>query len=147
MRPVILESPFAGKSKNPVIAAWQRWRNRQYARACLRHALLKGDAPIASHLLYTQRGVLNDGDAVERCHGIRAGLAWYGYAKAAVVYVDRGISGGMQQGMDAAKANAVPIEYRTLDPAIAALWGSDTWDNKRNAEAIFIGTGTYGSPR
>jgi hypothetical protein len=37
---------------------------------------LRGEAPIASHLLYTQPGVLNDGVPAERAHGIEAGLAW-----------------------------------------------------------------------
>ena len=45
---VILESPYAGDIE----------RNIDYARKCLRHSLLLGESPIASHLLYTQIGVL-----------------------------------------------------------------------------------------
>jgi hypothetical protein len=85
MRLVILESPYAGD-----IAA-----NVAFARACLRDALLRGEAPIASHLLYTQPGVLDDNIAIERSQGIAAGLAWERFAEASVVYVDRGISKGM----------------------------------------------------
>jgi hypothetical protein len=65
MRRVILESPFAGDVE----------RNVRYARACVRDSLLRGEAPIASHLLYTQPGVLNDDIEAERQHGIDAGLA------------------------------------------------------------------------
>jgi hypothetical protein len=60
---VIVESPFAGN-----VAL-----NTEYARAALRDSLARGEAPIASHLLYTQ--VLNDLDPAEREQGISAGLA------------------------------------------------------------------------
>jgi hypothetical protein len=38
--------------------------------------IIAGEAPIASHLLYTQPGVLRDEIPEERRHGIDAGLAW-----------------------------------------------------------------------
>jgi len=71
MRRVIVESPYKGN-------LIQRWFNRRYARACLHDCLRRGEAPFASHLLYTQPGVLRDGVALEREQGIRAGLAWGG---------------------------------------------------------------------
>lgn len=49
MRRVILESPFAGHVES----------NIEYARACIRDSLLRGEAPLASHLLYTQPGILD----------------------------------------------------------------------------------------
>jgi hypothetical protein len=98
-RLVILESPFAGDVE----------ANIEYARACVRDSLLRGEAPIASHLLYTQPGVLNDDLPDERQHGIAAGLAWKRVAQASVVYVDRGISRGMEYGMEAARAQGLPI--------------------------------------
>lgn len=104
---VILESPYAGN-------VWQRWRNRVYARRCVRDSLLRGEAPIASHLLYTQRGILNDGDAAERRWGIDAGLTWRAVADASVVYIDRGISKGMRYGIEAARAAGVRVEFRAL---------------------------------
>jgi len=73
-----------------------------------------GEAPIASHLLYTQPGVLNDADARERQWGIDAGLEWKEVADATVVYVDRGVSNGMKYGIAAAKRAGLPIIYRTL---------------------------------
>lgn len=108
MRRVILESPYAGAS-NAEIA-----RNVRYARAALRDSLQRGEAPIASHLLYTQPGVLDDAVPAERQQGIDAGLAWRTVAEASVVYTDLGISRGMEYGIAAAEAAGVPVEYRTV---------------------------------
>ena len=104
MRLVILESPYAGDIE----------ANVAYARACVRDSLLRGEAPIASHLLYTQPGVLRDELEDERRLGIDAGLAWRAVAEASVVYTDRGISIGMKYGIAAAEKAGVPVEYRNL---------------------------------
>jgi len=109
MRRVILESPFAGDIE----------ANLTYARACMRDSLLRGEAPQVSHCLYTQPGVLNDGDALERAHGINAGHAWMNCADAVVVYTDRGISSGMQAGIRTAEFIRIPVEYRTLPGYVA----------------------------
>lgn len=106
MRRVIIESPFAGN-------VLQRWLNRRYARRCLLDSLCRGEAPIASHLLYTQ--VLDDKDPHQRSWGIEAGLAWRDVADGSVVYVDRGLSRGMIYGIEAAKEAGIDIEYRSLD--------------------------------
>lgn len=107
MKLVILESPYAGNFV-------QRWLNRRYARKCVRDSLMRGEAPIASHLLYTQPGILNDKKPDERFIGIAAGLAWKRVADGSVVYTDRGISKGMQQGMDAALDDGISVELRSL---------------------------------
>ncbi len=104
MRLVILESPFAGNTD----------RNIQYARRALRDSLLRGEAPIASHLLYTQPGVLDDNIPEERAMGIDAGLAWRSAAEGTVVYTDFGITSGMQYGIQKAEESGLPVEYRTL---------------------------------
>ena len=104
MRLVLIESPFAGDVE----------RNLAYLRAAMRDCLLRGEAPFASHALYTQPGVLDDDKAEERALGIEAGLAWGARADATVVYVDRGISSGMQQGIARAHAEGRPVERRTL---------------------------------
>lgn len=104
MRLVVLESPFAGDVE----------ANITYARQCVHDSLSRGEAPIASHLLYTQPGVLNDDDPKERQWGIDAGLAWKAVAHRSVVYTDRGISKGMQYGIDAATKAGIPVEYRKL---------------------------------
>ena len=104
MRRVILESPYAGDVDV----------NVAYARKCLHDSLSRGEAPIASHLLYTQPGVLDDNNPAERQWGIDAGLAWKAVAEASVVYTDLGISSGMSYGIRAAEAAGIPIEYRKL---------------------------------
>lgn len=79
------------------------------------HKQIIGEAPIASHLLYTQPGVLRDEIPDERQRGISAGLAWLRVAEAVVVYTDRGISVGMNQGIEAAISAGVSVEFRELD--------------------------------
>lgn len=109
MKLVIIESPFAGTSEEYV------QNNIAYARKAVRDSLLRGEAPIASHLLYTQDGILNDNIPQERQHGIDAGLAWRKVAEKTVVYTDRGISKGMEYGINAAKSAGIPIEYRSIE--------------------------------
>jgi hypothetical protein len=104
-RLVILESPYAGDVE----------ANVAYARACVRDSLLRGEAPIASHLLYTQPGVLDDDVPAERQQGIDAGLAWRAVAECSVVYTDWGISRGMEYGIKAAEDAGVPVEYRSIE--------------------------------
>ena len=101
MTTVILESPFAG---NPQL-------HIRYARAAMRDSLMRGEAPMVSHLLYTQ--VLDDEDPTDRAMGITAGLAWQ--ANKTVVYTDCGISRGMEQGIRAAQIAGRPVEYRTVE--------------------------------
>lgn len=104
MRRVIVESPYAGDVE----------RNTHYARLCLYDCLRRGEAPFASHLLYTQEGVLNDGIPEERKLGMRAGFVWGLVADATVVYIDYGISNGMKEGISRAETEGRPIEYRQL---------------------------------
>lgn len=113
MRRVILESPYAGD-----VGA-----NVAYARACLRDCLERGEAPIASHLLYTQPGVLDDNDPKERHWGIGAGLEWAEIADAAVFYTDRGWSTGMMAAKEHHTEFGVEIEERTL-PGYGLAYGT-----------------------
>lgn len=87
---VILESPYAGDVE----------RNVAYARRCMRDLLIRGYSPIASHLLYTQPGVLDDGDLLERQVGIAAGLQWLRVADLTVFAAGLGWSRGMLDALD-----------------------------------------------
>jgi len=129
MRLVVIESPFAGKNRGHWPESdWERERNVNYARAAMHDCLRRGEAPIASHLLYTQPGVLNDNKPEERKLGIEAGLLWGAQAEATVVYADLGISAGMQQGIERAEADGRLIETRTLlDPGPGQDWCCDCW--------------------
>ena len=104
MRRVIIESPYAGDVD----------RNVAYARAAMRDCLNRGEAPYASHLLFTQPGILDDDDPEERTWGIEAGLLWGESAEATVVYTDLGISRGMRLGQERAHAARRPVEHRTI---------------------------------
>ena len=105
MRRVILESPYAGDVE----------RNVDYARLCVRDALQRGEAPIASHLLFTQPGILRDEIPDERMLGINAGLAWIAAADAMVLYMDHGMSRGMRDAMVRAQRAGLPVELRCLE--------------------------------
>jgi hypothetical protein len=94
VRLVIVESPYAGNVE----------RNLRYLRACMADCIERDEAPFASHGLYTQEGVLDDTDTLERERGIQAGFAWRGAAEATVVYRDLGYSRGMLLGIDDALA-------------------------------------------
>lgn len=104
MRIVIVESPYAGDVE----------ANVEYARKAIADCLTRGEAPFASHLLYTQPGVLDDTVPEERAKGIAAGLRIAEKADATVVYVDRGFSRGMLEGLRHAEEHGREIEYRSL---------------------------------
>jgi len=104
MKKVILESPYAGDIQ----------RNIQYARMCVRDSLKKGEAPIASHLLFTQEGILDDEIPEERQLGIDAGLAWKCVAEKHVFYIDYGYSLGMKYALEYAKEHQIETEERTI---------------------------------
>lgn len=101
---VIIESPYAGDID----------RNMRYLRAAMRDCLLLGEAPFASHGLYTQPGVLDDDIDEERWLGISAGFSWRTAAAKTVVYADLGISSGMQLGISDAEKMGHEIEHRHL---------------------------------
>lgn len=110
MKRVIVESPYAGDVT----------LNLDYVHACMRDCLLRGEAPYASHALYTQPGVLDDLIPEERTHGITAGFAWRQVAELTAFYVDLGWSRGMRLGKDDCVAKGHPFEIRTLGGAWAS---------------------------
>ncbi|MGL4757267.1 MAG: hypothetical protein ACRCXB_33360 [Aeromonadaceae bacterium] len=98
-----------GCSRSDALRAAIIDRNTKYARRALLDSLERGEAPYASHLLYTQ--VLDDSTPEQRWHGLEAGWAWQSVVDAVVVYTDWGISVGMQAAIDSAKC---PVEYRSI---------------------------------
>lgn len=119
MRLVIVESPYAGTNVE---------QNMAYARACMLDCLRRGEAPMVSHLLYTQ--VLDDKIVSERVLCIETGLAWGRVVEATVVYEDLGISNGMMIGIDRAKSAGRSVEYRRLEdpnvPIGERRWRTET---------------------
>lgn len=106
MKRVIIESPYRGATPR------ETELNVLYARACLHDSLMRGEAPICSHLLITQ--VLDDKITKERNIGIAAGHAWIKYADAVCVYDDHGLSEGMKAGIRVAHKAKIPVFYRKL---------------------------------
>jgi len=119
MNTVIVESPYAGDIE----------KNVEYARAAIRDCLMRGEAPFASHLLYTQDGVLKDEIPEEREHGIQAGFIWKQMASKTVVYVDCGISKGMLYGVDVSLEMGQPIDIRSLE-----AWANE--ETEANTEQV-----------
>jgi hypothetical protein len=103
MRLVIIESPYAGNVE----------RNLRYLRCCMADCLERGEAPFASHGLYTQDGVLDDLLPEERAKGMAAGFAWRAMAEATVVYRDLSYSKGMLDGIENAHKL---VNFSAADP-------------------------------
>ena len=101
---VLVESPYAGDVET----------NLRYLRACMADCFKRGEAPFASHGLYTQPGVLDDDKPDERKLGIEAGFDWGKVAAKIVVYTDLGFSSGMMLGIEKASRRHKPIEFRQL---------------------------------
>jgi len=120
MRLIIIESPYAADDAATAL------RNSEYAREAIADCLRRGEAPFASHILYAETGVLDDGDPEQRSLGIEAGLAWGRAAAATAAYVDHGVSPGMRQGILAAEALGRPVEIRFLYPQDEIAHGSAT---------------------
>lgn len=94
LKRVLVESPFAP----------QDYEGRRlsigfhlaYARLCVRNSVLRGEAPYPSHLLLTQPGILRDEVPEERAIGIACGDVFLPVCNTVAVYIDFGISSGMQ---------------------------------------------------
>lgn len=104
MIPVVLASPYAGNRELHVA----------YAKRAMYDSLLRGEAPFASHLLYTQEGVLDDDEPGERKLGMDAGMAWITKCAMLVVYEDYGLSSGMTAEINRAKHHRIPVVYRRI---------------------------------
>jgi len=105
LRPlVIIESPYAGNIES----------NSAYLARALRDSLMRGEAPMASHGLYTLPGVLDDKDFSERRLGMDAGHAWLLTVDKVVVYHDLGCSVGMKERINLAVSCGVPVIFRSI---------------------------------
>lgn len=105
---VIIESPFAADTPEGLA------RNARYRDRAIFDSLMRNEAPLASHRDYT--GVLDDSIPKQRRLGMEAGFAWGEVAQLTAVYVDYGISPGMQEGIDRALAAGRPVEFRRIGP-------------------------------
>lgn len=101
MKPVIVESPYAANEKHSVKD------HELYLRECLRWCLDNRYTPYASHRMLTD--VLNDSVEQERELGITAGLAMASAINTVFVFVDYGLSDGMERAIDHHAQNGVKV--------------------------------------
>jgi len=106
---VVVESPLGAPTRAGIEL------NKAYARRCVRDCLERGEAPYASHIFYDQPGILDDLNPNERNLGMAAGMQWGAQAHKVVVYLDYGLSAGMQAGIDYYRHRGIPIEERYLN--------------------------------
>lgn len=105
MERVIVESPYAGNIEV----------NEIYGSFAMKDCLVNyGEAPYASHLLYTRKYVLKDWLPNDRRLGIDAGFAWRENGDKSVFYVDLLMSKGMVEGLKDCKNKGLPYEVRKL---------------------------------
>ena len=121
MKRVIIESPYAPRDGHTIED------HLRYLRACMADSIHHGEAPYASHALYTQPGVLRDEVPGERKLGIDAGFAWRECAELSVFYVDLGWSSGMLAGKADCEAKGTPFEIRSLGSWELGLTATDRW--------------------
>ena len=100
---VVVESPLKGL---------QRHVAESYAEAACWDCMTRGEAPFASHLIYTR--YLDDGDPEQRQIGMHCGRAWLRVVDYVAVYTDLGISEGMAIAVGLAEKLKKKIEFRTL---------------------------------
>lgn len=121
-----VETPFKGSD-------WQESkRNHNYTKVCVGDCIRKGEVPYASHLFFTQRGILDDRIKQERMKGINAGKSIEeaitiaskydnGIYVCTAVYDDLGVSEGMKIGINRAGEVGRDVVHRSL--------GKD-WENE-----------------
>lgn len=101
---VIIESPWQGG----------REEHRVYLASCLKDSIARGEAPFASHGLYTMPGVLDDTVEAERELGMTVGHEVMRRAALVVVCTDLGITPGMVRGIETASRLGKKLEFRRL---------------------------------
>lgn len=110
MKKVVIESPYKASD------AYTLEQHKRYLEFAMQDALRNGEAPFASHMLYTD--VLDDDNAVERLQGIHAGLVWGEGCDYVAVYRDMGVSSGMQLGIYHWNQLGKRVEWRTIAPGL-----------------------------
>lgn len=105
----------------------------------MRDSLLLGEAPFASHALYTQPGVLRDDIHEERVLGINAGFQHREAAVMTIFYVNLGWSSGMKQGLEHCKDTGSLWIIRTLPPDWDRRFQVARFTAFMFATAVFLG--------
>lgn len=107
---VVIESPLSAADHEGIKG------NQLYAKRCMWDCIKREESPYASHLLFVQDELMDDLIPHERALGMKLGFEWGAMAHKVVVYIDRGITPGMQAGIDHYRHCGIPIEYRYIYP-------------------------------
>lgn len=110
MRLVVIESPWRANE------AYSIEQHRLYLNYAIQDCFNRGEAPFASHGLYTE--ALDDDDLPSRLKGITAGLLWGIHADFVAAYCDMGQSDGMLQALRHWDGLGKRIERRTIAPEL-----------------------------
>lgn len=109
MKRVIIESPYASKTKEGILM------NEAYCELALHDCLVNyNESPYASHLLYTRKFVLRDDVPDDRKLGIKAGFYWREVSEKTIFYTDLGMTDGMKEGLKDCKTKGTLFELRNL---------------------------------
>ena len=100
---VIIESPYRANDINSLET------HKAYLKVAMMDSIMRGEAPCASHKLYTD--IFNDDDENERKLGIELGFAWLQAADLVAFYVDFGFSAGMSACLVDPKTHRFRLPY------------------------------------
>ena len=109
MTRVVIESPLGALTHAGI------QQHQAYARRAVLDSLRRGEAPYASHLFYAHPEILDDLLPEQRALGLLAGLTWAAQASTCAVYLDRGLTPGMELGIAQARRLGMRIVVRYLD--------------------------------
>ena len=101
-RLVVIESPYGEDVTT----------HKGYLQECILDCLERGEAPFASHQMYTD--ALDDDNSHERKLGIDSGFAWMKVAEAVIFYIDFGWSKGMLAALQKCSEIRIDVEIRKI---------------------------------
>jgi hypothetical protein len=127
LTPVVIESPC-----KPSDTGFSWDDHQDYLKLALRDSISRGEAPIASHGLFAFSNVFDDAAPDQRTACMEAGWCWIKHASAVIVYVDCGITEGMERAITVAGLNGVQVYYRSLGHG----WKGTSADYTRREDAI-----------
>lgn len=108
-RKVIIESPYRGDVE----------RNKAYLKLAMLDSIMRGEAPSASHKLYTD--ILDDNDEKERQLGLNLGFAWLQAADLVAFYIDWGMSPGMSACLEDLRTFRFRVPHEMRKVSLDAL--------------------------
>jgi hypothetical protein len=103
---VVIESPWAGLGAGE--------RAKKYLRNCIRDSLARNELPWASHGMLAWTEALYESDPEQRAEGINVNKRMILRADLIAVYLDHGVSKGMQTAITWARMHGKKVESRRL---------------------------------